>query len=223
MHSSRNRWLLYTFVIIATLILLGIYLKSAASAPRVAASFLSYTNAGNSRFAVIPFINHERVPVKWGDTYVGEDDSSAHHAPIFNPNLPNWRGARQLESGGLEVIAVGTPSDAQARWRFCWDYSPVGSTNNYTVHSKWFTRWNVAQQNLRSRSRADTFAAISALGTGEGRVAQNDAARYMLDSVSAFRSQFGSSDLAIVFSLPSFCDYEAFRSTIFWSHSPLTR
>jgi hypothetical protein len=140
MHSSRNRWLLFAFVFVAALILLGIYLKRAASAPRVAASFLSYTNAGNSRFVVISFVNHERASIRWGDAYVEEDESSDHHAPVFNPNLPNWRGALSLEGGDSEVIAVGTPSDAQMRWRFCWDYSLVGSTNNYTVKSKWFTR-----------------------------------------------------------------------------------
>ena len=110
------------------------------SSPNVTASFLNYTNGGDLRFVVISFVNHEQVPIMWGDTYVEEDESSDHHAPVFNPNLPNWLKSRSLESGGLEVIAVGTPSDAQMQWRVCRDYSLAGSTNNYTVKSKWFTR-----------------------------------------------------------------------------------
>jgi O-acetyl-ADP-ribose deacetylase (regulator of RNase III) len=56
--------------------------------------------------------------------------------------------------------------------------------------------------------------AISALGTGEGRVPPSDAARYMLDGVRAFRQSAGASDLAVTFSLPSFRDYEAFYSVV---------
>jgi hypothetical protein len=114
-----------------------------ASNPDVTASFLNYTNGGDLRFVVISFVNHEQVPIRWHDTYVEEDESSEHHAPIFNPNLPNWRKSLSLKSGGSEVIAVGTPSEnwpAQMQWRVCRDYSLMGSANNYTVKSKWLTR-----------------------------------------------------------------------------------
>ncbi|MCX6900082.1 MAG: macro domain-containing protein [Verrucomicrobia bacterium] len=56
--------------------------------------------------------------------------------------------------------------------------------------------------------------ALSALGTGEGRVAPRDAARYMLDGVHAFRRSSAASDLAVTLSLPSYRDYEAFRSVV---------
>ena len=55
--------------------------------------------------------------------------------------------------------------------------------------------------------------ALSALGTGEGRVPPQDAARYMLDGVHAFQIS-KPSRLAITFSLPSFRDYEAFSSVM---------
>ena len=54
--------------------------------------------------------------------------------------------------------------------------------------------------------------ALSALGTGEGRVAPRDAARYMLEGVNAFRQSSDASVLAIMFSLPSYRDYEESRS-----------
>lgn len=56
--------------------------------------------------------------------------------------------------------------------------------------------------------------AISALGTGEGRVPPSDAARYMIDGVKAFRRSAEVSDVAVTFSLPSFRDYEAFSSVV---------
>ena len=139
MHSSRNRWLLCTLVFVAALLLLGIYLKRAASAPKVAASFLNYTNttgANNRQFVVVTFGNRERVPIQWHDVYVEEAGSSEHHAPVMNPGLP-WITKPSLESGESEVLAVGKPNE-QVRWRVCWDYSPAGSTNNYTATSKWF-------------------------------------------------------------------------------------
>jgi O-acetyl-ADP-ribose deacetylase (regulator of RNase III) len=59
--------------------------------------------------------------------------------------------------------------------------------------------------------------ALSALGTGEGRVAPHDAARYMFEGVRAFRQSPSAPDLAVTFSLPSFRDYEAFNF-VFQSH-----
>jgi O-acetyl-ADP-ribose deacetylase len=56
--------------------------------------------------------------------------------------------------------------------------------------------------------------AFSALGTGEGRVAPRDAARYMLDGVSLFRQMSSVSGLAVTISLPSYRDYEAFSSIV---------
>jgi O-acetyl-ADP-ribose deacetylase (regulator of RNase III) len=56
--------------------------------------------------------------------------------------------------------------------------------------------------------------ALSALGTGEGRVAPLDAARYMLDGVSAFRQRQSQSDLVVTMSLPSYRDFEAFNSVV---------
>lgn len=56
--------------------------------------------------------------------------------------------------------------------------------------------------------------ALSALGTGEGRVEPRDASKYMLDGVAAFREASKGSDLAITFSLPSYRDYEAFSSVV---------
>ncbi len=64
-----------------------------------------------------------------------------------------------------------------------------------------------------SKAGARTVA-ISALGTGEGRVPPSDAARYMLEGVRAFRQSAGASDLAVAFSLPSFRDYKAFSSVV---------
>jgi O-acetyl-ADP-ribose deacetylase (regulator of RNase III) len=56
--------------------------------------------------------------------------------------------------------------------------------------------------------------AISALGTGEGRVEPRLAARYMFNGVHAFRESNPASKLAVIFSLPSFRDYEAFSSVM---------
>jgi O-acetyl-ADP-ribose deacetylase (regulator of RNase III) len=56
--------------------------------------------------------------------------------------------------------------------------------------------------------------AISALGTGEGRVDPRLAARYMLSGVRAFRENEPGSKLAVTFSLPSFRDYEAFSAVL---------
>jgi O-acetyl-ADP-ribose deacetylase (regulator of RNase III) len=56
--------------------------------------------------------------------------------------------------------------------------------------------------------------ALSALGTGEGRVSPADAARYMIDGVNAFCQKVPDKSLAITFSLPSFRDYEAFRGML---------
>ena len=136
MHSFRNRWLLFAFVFVAALTWVGIHLKRAASAPRVAASFLSYTNGGSRQFVVVSFVNREHVPIQWHDLYVEEAGSSEHHAPIFNPSLP-WITKPSLESGDSEVLAVGKPTE-QVRWRVCWGYSPVDTTNSYTATSKWF-------------------------------------------------------------------------------------
>ena len=57
-----------------------------------------------------------------------------------------------------------------------------------------------------------TSIALSALGTGEGRVDPRDAARHMLQGVSAFRAAEPGSPLTVTFSLPSYRDYEAFVS-----------
>jgi O-acetyl-ADP-ribose deacetylase (regulator of RNase III) len=54
--------------------------------------------------------------------------------------------------------------------------------------------------------------AISALGTGEGRVVPRLAARYMLSGVRAFRESHPASKLGVTFSLPSLRDYEAFSA-----------
>ena len=110
------------------------------NSPDVTVLFLNYTNGGNWRFVVVSFINHEQMPIRWGDMYVEEDGSLEHHAPVFNPNLPWIKAPFSLESGGSEVVAVGTPSEAQMQWRVCRDYLLVGFTNNYTVRSKWFIR-----------------------------------------------------------------------------------
>lgn len=56
--------------------------------------------------------------------------------------------------------------------------------------------------------------AISALGTGEGRVDPRTAARFMLEGIAAYRQSEKSVDLAVSFSLPSFRDYEAFISAM---------
>ncbi|MFA5191972.1 MAG: macro domain-containing protein [Verrucomicrobiia bacterium] len=56
--------------------------------------------------------------------------------------------------------------------------------------------------------------ALSALGTGEGRVSPNDSARYMLDGVRAFQRSPSASALAVTLSLPSCRDYDAFSSVI---------
>ena len=56
--------------------------------------------------------------------------------------------------------------------------------------------------------------ALSALGTGEGRVKPCDAARYMLEGVRTFRLSEQGAALAVTFSLPSYRDYEAFSSAI---------
>jgi len=126
--------------IIPLLLLVGCCAVGAQSADTntVTTSFQSYTNGGSRSFAVVLFANHELVPIRWGDIWVEIDGTSEHHAPVFNPHLP-WIKARLLDSGGSEVIAVGTPSEAQTQWRVCRDYTPVGSTNNFTTKSKWFT------------------------------------------------------------------------------------
>ena len=68
---------------------------------------------------------------------------------------------------------------------------------------------------LLAASRAGARSvAISALGTGEGRVPPGDAARYMLDGVTAFRREARGTDLAVMFSLPDYRDYEAFASVV---------
>jgi hypothetical protein len=136
MRSHRNRWFLLAFLLIAAFLWLGIYLKRTVSEPRVAASFLNYTNGGSRQFVVVTFVNREHVPIQWHDLWVEEDGSMDHHAPIKNPDLP-WITKSSLESGDSEVLAVGKPTE-QIRWRVCWDYSPVGSTNNFTATSKWF-------------------------------------------------------------------------------------
>lgn len=56
--------------------------------------------------------------------------------------------------------------------------------------------------------------AISALGIGEGRVEPKLAAKYMFSGVRAFRETEPSSNLAVMFSLPSFRDYEAFSEVM---------
>jgi O-acetyl-ADP-ribose deacetylase (regulator of RNase III) len=56
--------------------------------------------------------------------------------------------------------------------------------------------------------------AISALGTGEGRVEPCTAARYMLEGIAAYRQTEKRADLAVTFSLPSFRDFEAFTSVM---------
>jgi len=61
--------------------------------------------------------------------------------------------------------------------------------------------------------------AISALGTGEGRVDPRLAARHMLQGVSVFQQRDPAAVLQITFSLPSFRDYEAFSAELATPHS----
>jgi O-acetyl-ADP-ribose deacetylase (regulator of RNase III) len=56
--------------------------------------------------------------------------------------------------------------------------------------------------------------AISALGTGEGRVEPRTAARHMLGGVRLFRAAEPRAALEVTFSLPSFRDYEAFAASM---------
>lgn len=56
--------------------------------------------------------------------------------------------------------------------------------------------------------------AFSALGTGEGRVDPRDAARHMFQGVQAFRQKPGAPELRILFSLPSYRDFEVFQSVL---------
>ena len=136
MHSHRNWWLLLAVILIAALSWLGLYLKRTVSAPKVATTFWAYTKRGSTRFEFISFANRERVPIQWRSLYIEEAGKSEYRAPIFNPHLP-WISAATLESGESETIAIGCP-DANARWRACWDYQPLGSTNIYVVKSRWF-------------------------------------------------------------------------------------
>ena len=136
MHSHRNRWLLLTLTLIAVLALLGIYLKHTAGAPRVTASFLSYTNAGSGRFVLLSFVNREKVPIDLRGVFVEEDGSKELHAPVMNKNLP-WITKLSLESGDSEVLAVKAELPS-ARWRVRWDYVRAGSTNIYSARSRWF-------------------------------------------------------------------------------------
>jgi O-acetyl-ADP-ribose deacetylase (regulator of RNase III) len=54
--------------------------------------------------------------------------------------------------------------------------------------------------------------AFSALGTGEGRVDPQAAARYMLDGTKAFFRNESNARMTVTFSLPSYRDYEAFKT-----------
>jgi O-acetyl-ADP-ribose deacetylase (regulator of RNase III) len=56
--------------------------------------------------------------------------------------------------------------------------------------------------------------ALSALGTGEGRVEPRIAARHMFGGVRQFRGAQPHVALEVIFSLPSFRDYEAFAAAI---------
>ena len=56
--------------------------------------------------------------------------------------------------------------------------------------------------------------AISALATGEGRVAPLAAAGFMLDGVRLFSTETPDADLDVTFSLPSHRDYLAFQSLL---------
>jgi O-acetyl-ADP-ribose deacetylase (regulator of RNase III) len=56
--------------------------------------------------------------------------------------------------------------------------------------------------------------ALSALGTGEGRVDPHDAARHMLGGVQAYRQSPDAPPLAITLSLPSYRDFQAFCSVL---------
>jgi len=56
--------------------------------------------------------------------------------------------------------------------------------------------------------------AISALGTGEGRVEPRAAARYMFGGVRLFRAAEPHAPLEVTFSLPSYRDYEAFAASL---------
>ncbi|PWU08550.1 MAG: hypothetical protein C5B50_29330 [Verrucomicrobia bacterium] len=68
---------------------------------------------------------------------------------------------------------------------------------------------------LKLAAQAGTRSvAISALGTGEGRVEPRIAARYMLDGVRAYQQTGPRAELAVSFSLPSYRDYEAFAAVI---------
>ncbi|HXT13761.1 MAG TPA: hypothetical protein VN873_19585 [Candidatus Angelobacter sp.] len=137
MSAQRIRWVLLALVSAAILALLALYIRHGASAPKVAGTFLGYTNAASTTFAVVKFANHENVPIHWHGVWVEyQDDSTQHHAPVMNPSLP-WITKASLQVGGSETLAVGKPVN-QVPWRVCWEYSPEGSTNIYTATSKWF-------------------------------------------------------------------------------------
>lgn len=124
-------------IVIVVLAWLVALLKRAPNTPEVTATFLSNTNGAHAwPFVVVSFVNHERGPIQWHDLWVEEEGSTEHHAPVMNPNLP-WISKTSLQSGDSEMLAVGLPTE-RVRWRICWDYSPVGSTNTYTAKSEWF-------------------------------------------------------------------------------------
>ena len=59
-----------------------------------------------------------------------------------------------------------------------------------------------------------TSIALSALGTGEGRVKPALAAKLMLSGVKKFYEQYKDSTLAVTFSLPSERDFKAFSAEL---------
>jgi hypothetical protein len=136
MNSHQIRWLIWAVILVSFLALLALHVLPGANSPKVAGTFLSYTNGGSRTFVVVTFANHERVPIHWHDVWVQQGDSMEHHAPVMNPGLP-WISKPSLEVGDSETLAVGKPAE-KVRWRVCWEYSPEGSTNIYTARSQWF-------------------------------------------------------------------------------------
>lgn len=64
------------------------------------------------------------------------------------------------------------------------------------------------------RDLGGTSIAFAAMGTGAGRVPPERAANFMLSGVQRFQRRFGSTDPKVVFSLPSYKVFQAFRRSL---------